>query len=344
MFKRALMRFENYFNTFDKENLENSIVLQLKVRFERLVPALDEFNQANIPNITQASSPVVIQPSSPAVIHSNPLVNRPPIKLPTFNDSGSQSNFISERMCVKLDIQKCKMNHVIKGVGSTLSNISSQVNITIGSSCSDFSMDVNCLILPKITDELPVLSFNKQFLNIPSHLIFADPSFNVSQEIDVLLGIHVFWSIIRTEQERLGPNLPVLQNSELGYIIAGNLQLNSQAYLTINCLNFVSSDTSISDIIKFWEREEENNKKLILSESEQYCEKFYEQLLAEMSDKFNIQDVPRKHHELELVHTGDPCSYTNVCLKMKHIVLYVNSHLSRRATLYITHELQQERA
>lgn len=128
-------------------------------------------------------------------------------------DSGSQSHFITEGLCQKLKLQPSKINHVVTGVGQTLTNINEKVTLTIMSCYSNFSVDINCLLLPRITERLPMMSFDKNILNIPKDMLMADPNYNLSGEVEMLLGSHVFWSILCNGQERLGPNLPILQNS-----------------------------------------------------------------------------------------------------------------------------------
>ena len=189
-------------------------------------------------------------------------------------DSGSQSNFISERLCKKLNLPYNKISHAIKGVGDTLTSISKQVNVSIKSCCNNFETNLSCLVLSCITDRLPVMSFNKNILNIPPYLQLADPTFNESGDIEVLLGSSIFWSILGTGQVRLGQNMPILQETKFGYIIAGNFNLDVfSAEMSVNCLSILDCNSSIDDkILKFWEIEELSNKTKNMSESEKFCE------------------------------------------------------------------------
>lgn len=84
------------------------------------------------------------------------------------------------------------MNHAVKGVGQILTNINNQVDILIKSNHNNYSKKLRCLVLPHITDNLPSMSFDKANLNIPLNLQLADPEFNISSEVDVLLGASVF--------------------------------------------------------------------------------------------------------------------------------------------------------
>lgn len=46
-------------------------------------------------------------------------------------DSGSQSNFITEKVCKELDLQPIKINHTVKGIGQNVANINKRVSIPI---------------------------------------------------------------------------------------------------------------------------------------------------------------------------------------------------------------------
>ncbi|KAJ8963863.1 hypothetical protein NQ317_004277 [Molorchus minor] len=198
------------------------------------------------------------------------------VKCRALLDSGSQSHFISEKMCEKLSLKPSYVKHAVRGVGRTLTNINKQVDVSIMSCYNNFNMNIKCLVIPQITDELPLKSFDKYLLNIPSTINLADPEFNNTGEIDILLGSNVFWSILSIGQERLGQNMPLLQNTQFGWVVAGNICLNSKCNESISCLN-VNLENSIDDkIIKFWNIEEINNARPLLSQEEKYCEAHFE--------------------------------------------------------------------
>lgn len=205
-------------------------------------------------------------------------------------DSGSQSNFVTEKLCDKLNIKGSPINHIVKGVGQTMTSINRQTNINIISNNQDFSMNINCLVIPKITDKLPKVSFDKSVLTLPKHCMLADPSFNNSADIDILLGSHAFWSIMCPETKILGENCPILQKTQLGWVIAGNVCLHSSCSLTH--FNTNVSEGIDERIAKFWTLEECSNKLNNLSESEKYCEQCFENTTKrDTSGKF-IVNIP----------------------------------------------------
>ncbi|KAJ8933365.1 hypothetical protein NQ314_014080 [Rhamnusium bicolor] len=106
-------------------------------------------------------------------------------------DGGSQSNFITDNLCKKLNSHPSRVNHIVKGVGQRVSNI----------------------ILPRITDKLPMISFDKGVLNIPGNLSLADPTFDIPNDIDLLLGSNVFLLILASGQRQLHRKLKIRDNS-----------------------------------------------------------------------------------------------------------------------------------
>jgi hypothetical protein len=90
-----------------------------------------------------------------------------------------------------------------------------------------------------VTENLPAQTFSSNALNLPQSLQLADPHFNVSGPIDMLMGAQLFWQILNKGQISLGHNKPVLQQTHLGWIIGGALNIspeqNSLNHLVTNC-------------------------------------------------------------------------------------------------------------
>lgn len=207
-------------------------------------------------------------------------------------DNGSQSHFITDHFCNKYNIQQKNINFAVQGVGQMITDIERMVGITILSCYNDFSIDVNCLVLPRITNKLPNLTFNKNILNIPNSIHLADPTFHVSNDIDLLLGSSIFWLILCEGQIKLGNNLPVLQNTSLGWIISGSLftnKFNSISLVTCTSTN----DSSLDELIaKFWNLEEINVMETKKSKVESYCEKYFEESVKRNHEGRFIVRIP----------------------------------------------------
>ncbi|KAF5281722.1 hypothetical protein FQR65_LT14562 [Abscondita terminalis] len=110
-------------------------------------------------------------------------------------------------------------------------------------------------------------------------------------------GASVFWAIMKVNQIRLGSNLPVLQDTEFGYVIAGNLKCNS-VINNATSLGYHASVEAIASIdhkvAKFWDWEEVNNKQAIMSEAEKYCERYFEKTTERNSTGRFVVRIPFK--------------------------------------------------
>lgn len=211
-------------------------------------------------------------------------------------DSGSQSNFVTNNFCKRLRLQMNEINFIISGVGQAMANIKQNTSIKIRSRNNHFHKTISCLVLPKITEYLPAMSFSHNQLQIPSHLNLADPSFNKSSPIDMLLGSQVFWEIICVGQVQLGAGLPILHKTLMGWIIAGNLNLKqTQLNSSINCLNIQPSNLQLDEqLTKFWQLEEVNCQSSF-SITDKYCEShFLENTRRDQYGRFTVS-IPLKN-------------------------------------------------
>nr|CAI5839136.1 unnamed protein product [Callosobruchus analis] len=187
-------------------------------------------------------------------------------------DSGSQSNFIKEDLCKELNLERNEINITAKGVGKGFVKINSYVNIIVASIYDDFSINLNCLVIPQITERLSKVCFDKSAIPLPNYIRLADPTFNISGDVDILLGSQAFWSLICAGQEKINNDSLILQNTRLGYVIAGNMDIPSNT--SLNHCSTVDCELN-EQLTKFWSIEEVCNKKDCLSEEEKYCQKYF---------------------------------------------------------------------
>ncbi|XP_075232223.1 uncharacterized protein LOC142330664 [Lycorma delicatula] len=103
----------------------------------------------------------------------------------------------------------------------------------------------------------------------------ADPGFNVPQRIDLLLGAQVFMKIFLMEQRiRLGL-YPVLQKTQLGWIVSGEFRNQDEKATSFPQHGFFTRQcNSINDQLQmFWELEEINTP--AWSTEERECEEHF---------------------------------------------------------------------
>ncbi|XP_062557415.1 uncharacterized protein LOC134222287 [Armigeres subalbatus] len=172
-------------------------------------------------------------------------------------DSGSQVNVMSERMCQMLKLKRRTICVPITGVGQAETMAKHAVKTTITSRVTDFSVGLDFVILPRVTSELPSVTVPVSHWKIPSHIQLADPQFNTSGCIDLLLGAEHFFSFLyEREMKRinLGPQLPILVDSVFGWIVSGR-DASLQQRKPVRCCTVTATGKLEELLENFWKIE-----------------------------------------------------------------------------------------
>ncbi|GBN62633.1 hypothetical protein AVEN_19041-1, partial [Araneus ventricosus] len=130
-----------------------------------------------------------------------------------------------------------------------------------------------------------------------SDLLLADPNFHNASEIDVLLGVNVFLSLMKGETIKRDERLPFALSTKLGWVIAGstafpveNLEETSVSYLSVNTEELIQS---------FWEIEQIPTSSSFTKE-ENLCEKhFIENYARNDKGRYSVK-LPFKAERQEL--------------------------------------------
>lgn len=208
------------------------------------------------------------------------------IKCRALVDSGSQRNFITERMCQLLNASKRTINHPVSGFTDHISYVKSMTELNIQSSCSNFNRDLRLLVVPKICGNLPNADIDLKQINcnldlLPSSVNLADPCFYKSEVIDMLIGVELFNDILLPDTLLFNIHLPLFRNSHLGYLVFGKLKLKklSRSYVSQSNLSnaLESPDVDLNSLLqKFWELDRlPSNPQLCWSTDEKMCEEHY---------------------------------------------------------------------
>lgn len=210
------------------------------------------------------------------------------VKCRALLDSGSQLNFISSELAKRLKLHQQAVNIPIAGITQMRATINYRLNSVVKSCHNDFQANLSFLILDNITARLPIRTFSTSELEIPSNLQLADPNFNVSSQVDLLIGAGLFFDLLCVGQIKLGKNKPILQKSVLGWIVSGNIFENSHEPLSIVASCHVLNETVQNQLEKFWTIEELDTKKH-LSKEEIDCETWFTSTLSrEVSGRFCV--------------------------------------------------------
>ncbi|KAF9405100.1 hypothetical protein HW555_014012, partial [Spodoptera exigua] len=109
------------------------------------------------------------------------------ITLRALLDQGSQISLISENAVQRLGLQRRRYNASVSGIGSGASQSKGLVSIDCQSIYGDYNFTTEALVLSRVASNLPSVQFKKQSWPHLQHLQLADPEYNVSKPIDLLL-------------------------------------------------------------------------------------------------------------------------------------------------------------
>ncbi|XP_062542191.1 uncharacterized protein LOC134210180 [Armigeres subalbatus] len=104
-------------------------------------------------------------------------------------DSGSESNFIAERLSQRLRTHREKVDISVLGIGQAASKVKHRIQAMVCSRITDFSRNVNFLVLPKVTADLPTAKINMNGWKMPEGISLADPAFFSPCAVDMVLSI-----------------------------------------------------------------------------------------------------------------------------------------------------------
>ncbi|XP_062538239.1 uncharacterized protein LOC134206529 [Armigeres subalbatus] len=123
---------------------------------------------------------------------------------------------MSERLCQILSLKRRAINVPISGIGQVEARARFKVNATVSSRVYDFSIGMDFLVLQRVISELPSANLPVAHWKIPKDIQLADPNFNSSNQVDLLIGAEHFYRFLferEIKRMKLGPGLPMLINS-----------------------------------------------------------------------------------------------------------------------------------
>lgn len=141
-----------------------------------------------------------------------------------FLDAGSQANFITEVVASHLRLQRKIVDISVSGVDNISTRLKHSVSATLKSRHSRYEKRLEFLVLNRVTKTMPSISINRTTLEIPQNINLADPEFYKPSDINILIGVKLFYKLLSVGQISL-KNHPdaVLQKTQLGWIVAGEI-------------------------------------------------------------------------------------------------------------------------
>lgn len=147
-------------------------------------------------------------------------------------DSCSQKNFITERFANQLAVRRERASELFE-CGRT--RVNGFVRTTIRSRVTSFSRKLQLWTTPRIVEDMPPRTFDVSEWNLPLDVELADPTFNRSGPVDMLLGAGVFWDLLKSGKIALKDDLPSLRETELGWMVGGALPIQASATTSSFC-------------------------------------------------------------------------------------------------------------
>jgi len=135
---------------------------------------------------------------------------------------------------------------------------------------TDPSFSVNAWIMPNIVSDMPSHNLPKLLKDKFSHLALADPCFDRSSPIDMLLGADVFSRNMDGNRVSIDDSLPVAYGSVFGWVLMGKFsdqrnQDNSAVALSVSLEGLVQ---------RFWQIEEPDEAPTTFT-CDGHCESIY---------------------------------------------------------------------
>ncbi|GFR27625.1 integrase catalytic domain-containing protein [Trichonephila clavata] len=220
------------------------------------------------------------------------------VPLRVLADSGSQVSLLSSSTADFLNLRKLKTDMSVSGLGGSNVNIKSKIKGVISNGSGSYKRVVDFHVVPKITNMIPVNSFDISHIVFPSNVHLADPTFNTSNSIDALLSADIFFDILKDGKYKLDNGNLILQNTEFGYIISGNTSRFSSG--SLHCGLITKDFENLNDTLKsFWEIEEIVPTKFVSDELKKCDEHFLKTMARDTNGRFCVE-MPMKDNDIEL--------------------------------------------
>ncbi|XP_055714369.1 uncharacterized protein LOC129808610 [Phlebotomus papatasi] len=214
----------------------------------------DDVNQ--VANVSSITAPRQFQRVflETAVVH---VFNRHgvPVQCRALLDSGAQASLISQALYQRLKLPKTLSDLYIGGVVEGGARARYQTNCAFRSLSQDANFSISCHIVPSVLQQkIPNWKVDVTQIQIPDSLVLADPTWHEPQAIDLLISNEIYNDLMTGVVRRLGPGLPVLKETMLGWVVSGPLSIPERSdSVVIVAATLSSIDKTLK---RFWESEE----------------------------------------------------------------------------------------
>ncbi|KYQ59009.1 hypothetical protein ALC60_01980 [Trachymyrmex zeteki] len=214
-------------------------------------------------------------------------------------DCGSQANFISRKLVQDLGLKTRPLNVSISGVNGTVATSHHVTQIKLQSRVSSYTAVIECIIVDQVTDKIPAVSTARDIFKFPRNIRLADPRFNISSDIDLLIGVELFWSLICVGQVKSSDDHPTLQKTRLGWILAGRLGAVTAAISKVHSFHASISNAELHEhVSRAWQMENISSGSDRYTMEEGICERHFMDNVSQNSQGRYTVKLPIKEHAL----------------------------------------------
>ncbi|XP_037931721.1 uncharacterized protein LOC119666512 [Teleopsis dalmanni] len=229
------------------------------------ISLISNYNNYNKGYVVLGTARVIIQSNKGIKVECRALL-----------DSGSQVNLVTERLIKKLGENPMNVSACIEGIGQRKQNAQRRVNLGFSSKINEYAARVEAYVLPSIVSDQPSMQLDISNWDIPSNIKLADPCFHQKGNIDLLLGAEFSHELLSIGQIKIGNNLPILQNTLLGWIVIGKITDNNLGVQMQTCGICSDDEEQIEKVIeKFWQLDEASPTNKNVTQQEELCESHF---------------------------------------------------------------------
>ncbi|GBL81031.1 hypothetical protein AVEN_83113-2 [Araneus ventricosus] len=138
-------------------------------------------------------------------------------------DSASQKSYIKRSLVKKLGLNVKNKSISVSCLDAAETVASGEIDFTFTPHFNQkFHVKTSAFLIEKIIDNIPTINLPQSLRDSLSDLLLADPNFHNASEIDVLLGVNVFLSLMKGETIKRNERLPFALSTKLGWVIVGS--------------------------------------------------------------------------------------------------------------------------
>ncbi len=206
-----------------------------------------------------------------------------------FIDPGSQTDFVTEDCVTRLGLQRKACSVGVGGIGGVSAGRSTgRVTMNLNSRHSESSIDVQLLIMPKLTDMLPSVKCQPNHWKHLRNLQLADPQWYKPAPVDIIVGIK-HYATLKLDRKITGSSSaePAAWETIFGWVIAGACPAPQKGVNTYH----ITIDQVNTFLRRFWEVEEPPKAKF-LSKDEKQCEAHFQKTHRRDENGRFIVEIP----------------------------------------------------